>query len=111
VLGAGQSVAVPDSSAMRAPSDGELDEATAWTKNRLAVHNRRIGEVLAQLQRWYNTRIFVADNDVLERRISFTAPLDSVRQAIAAIEEAGSVKFGYIQDKMVFTDAAPAAKR
>ena len=113
VLGAGQSVAVPDSSAMRAPSDGELDEATAWTKNRLAIHNRRIGDVLAELQRWYNTRIFVADTRVLDRRISISAPLDSVRQAIAAIEEAGSVKFGYIDDKMVFTDAGASkgAKR
>ncbi|HEU5174820.1 MAG TPA: FecR domain-containing protein [Gemmatimonadaceae bacterium] len=110
VLGAGQSVAVPDSSAMRAATSGELDEATAWTKNRLAVHDRRIGDVLAELRRWYNTHILVADTRVLDRRISISAPLDSVRQAIAAIEQAGSVKFGYVEDKMVFTDAAPAAK-
>lgn len=110
MLGAGESVTVPDSSAMRAATPGELEEATAWTQNRLSVHNRRISDVLDQVQRFYNTRIFVADNDILERRITFSAPLDSVRQAIAAIEKAGSVKFGYIQDKMVFTDAPPAAK-
>lgn len=110
-LAAGEAISIPDSSAMRTPTRGELEEATAWTRNRLEVHDRRLADALPEFLRWYNMRVFVADTRIHDRRVTISASLDSVRQAIADVEESGSVKFGYIEDKMVFTDAAAAAAK
>lgn len=110
-LAAGEAVSIPDSSAMREPTTGELGEATAWTRNRLEVHDRRLADALPEFLRWYNMRVFVADTRIHDRRVTISASLDSVRQAIADVEQSGSVKFGYIEDKMVFTDAAAEAAK
>lgn len=108
----GQALFISDSGAVRTPTAGQLAEATAWTDNVYAVSDRRLGDVLTDLQRWYRTQIFAVDPDVLDRRISIRAPLDSVRQAISAIEREASVQFGYMNEKMVFSDrpASPVRK-
>lgn len=110
-VAAGASLFVPDSGAARAATDGQVAEATSWSDNVYVATDRRIGDVLTDLQRWYRTQIFAVDPEVLDRRISIRASLDSVRQAIAAIEQAGGVQFGYMNEKMVFTDRAAAAPR
>lgn len=111
VLSPGQGLFVPDSGAARAPTDGELAEATSWTENRYVASNRRLGDVIKDLQRWYRTQIFVANPALLDRRVTFQTSLDSLRQAIASVEREGSVRFGYLSEKMVFTDAAPDGQR
>lgn len=108
-LAPGQAVAIPDSAPMREPTHAELEEATAWTQKRLEINARRLGDVLPEFQRWYNMRIFIADQRIVDRPVTISASLDSVRQAIAQVERSGSVKFGYLDDKMIFHDA-PAAK-
>ena len=107
-LTAGQALAVPDSSPMREPTAAEREEATAWMENRLVVHERRLADILPEFQRWYNMKIYAADTRILDRRVSVRASLDSVRQAIAAVEAAATVKFGYLDDKMVFHDGPKA---
>ena len=102
-LAPGQGLFVPDSAPPRAPTAGELAEAVSWTDNTYVADNRAIADVLTDFQRWYRTQIFAVDPKVLERRVSFRASLDSVRQAISAVEREGNVQFGYISGKMVFT--------
>ena len=103
-LRAGEALFVADSAPPRAATEGELAQATSWSANTYVADNRRIADVLTDLQRWYRTQVFATSPEVLERRVSFRAPLDSVRQAIAAIEREGNVRFSYMSGKMVFTD-------
>lgn len=102
-LSPGQALFVPDSAAPRDPTAGELAEGVSWTENVVTINNRKISAVLPMLQRWYRMNIRVADQATLDRVISFSAPLDSVSTAIAAIEREGKVKFGYVGENMVFT--------
>lgn len=109
-IATGAALFIPDSGAVRAATAGEAAEATSWSDNLYVASDRRLGDVLTDMQRWYRTQIFAVDPDVLGRRISIRASLDSVRQAIAAIEREGGVQFGYMNEKMVFTDRRAAAK-
>ena len=90
---------------------GPLAEATSWTDNVYVASDRRLGDVITDVQRWYRTQIFAVDPAILDRRISIRASLDSVRQAISAIEREGNVQFGYLNDKMIFSDRQPAPAR
>lgn len=110
-LAPGHAVAIPDSGVIRAPSAAELEAATAWTRNRLEIRDRRLADVLPEFRRWYNMQIFAVDTRILDRPVTISASLDSVRQAIAAVEDAASVQFGYLDDKMVFRDAGTAGTR
>lgn len=110
-VASGAALFIPDSGAVRAATAGQVAEATSWSENAYVASDRRLGDVLTDMQRWYRTQIFAVDPDVLDRRISIRASLDSIRQAIAAIEREGNVQFGYINEKMVFTDRAEAASR
>ena len=102
-LAPGQAVFVPDSAPVRDATAGQRAELVAWTENAYVASDRRLGDVLEDFQRWYRTRILIAHPELLERRVSVRASLDSVRQAIAAVEREADVKFGYVADKMVFT--------
>lgn len=99
----GQAVFVPDSGAMRDATPGQRAEVVAWTENAYVASDRRLGDVLEDFQRWYRTQIFIAHPELLERRVTVRASLDSVRRAIAAVEQAANVQFGYNSGKMVFT--------
>jgi len=103
-LAPGKALFVPDSGAPRAPTAGELQEGVSWTEGRVTLSDRPFGEALSALQRWYGSDVRAADQAILERRVSISVPLDSVQAAIAAIERAGSVRFGYLGEHMVFMD-------
>lgn len=102
-LAPGQAVFVPDSAPMRDATEGQRAELVAWNENAYVASDRRLGDVLEDFQRWYRTQIFIAHPELLERRVSVRASLDSVRQAIAAVEQEANVQFGYVSGKMVFT--------
>lgn len=101
-LSPGNALFVPDSGVTRPATPDQIAEVTAWTENTYVANDRRLGDVLEDFQRWYRTQIFIADPTLADRRVTVRASLDSVRQAIAAVERTANVKFGYVSGKMVF---------
>lgn len=89
---------------LRFAQDAERAETTTWNSDTLTVAARPMRQVLAELREWYGTKIVITDSTLLNRRVSFSAPLGSAVDAIAAIEKAGNVKFGYEGEAMVFRD-------
>jgi DNA-directed RNA polymerase specialized sigma24 family protein len=67
-------------------------------------------EVLPELRRWYRLDLVVTDSAILANPASFSASLDSSKDAIAALEAGANVKFGYAKDNETMQlSPAPAA--
>ncbi len=94
-LTAGQAVMVDAEGAMREPTQQEIAEALAWSDGRLIINQKPMREALQHLQRWYALGLVVRDSSILDRPVSMNVSLDSSRNAIAALEQSGNVKFGY----------------
>jgi ferric-dicitrate binding protein FerR (iron transport regulator) len=102
---AGKAVIVYPGKAPRVASDAERTEADAWRNGNFSVNNRPLGEVLPLLSRWYGLHISAQPQTLNDRRVTFTASLDSTRQAIRGIEQSAKVTFGYVGMNMVFHDS------
>lgn len=108
-LPAGKAVLVYRGAAPRAATQAQLEEADAWRTGSFAVADRPLGEVLPLLSRWYGLHISAQPQELLDRRVTFRASLDSTRQAIRGIEQSANVAFGYAGQNMVFHEAAARA--
>lgn len=109
-LAAGEALYVAGDGTMRAPTSGELAEGVSWTTRTVTVHERRLADVLTLVHRWYRERLHATDASLLERRVSFAAPLDSLGAAIRAIEASAGVQLVRTGEQRIFVDAgAPGA--
>ena len=110
-VAAGSALLVGKDGVARAPSAEELEEAAGWTEGRLTVVNRRLGDVLPALQRWYNLDVKVPELPVLERPVSFRVSLDSTKQAVSEIEKQAAVRYRLVNTVKVFMDEKPKGKK
>lgn len=106
----GTGIFVPATGAVRTATAAEVAEVTSWATDTITVENRSLRQALVEVRRWFGNAI-VADSALLERTVSFRAPAGQVREAIAQIEASGKVKFGYVENAMVFQDAGAAGKK
>lgn len=109
-VSSGAALVVKDGQPVRTASAAEVEEATAWTQQRIAVINRPLSKVLPQFRRMYDTDIKVQDADILDRPVTFRASLDSLAAAIAAVEASAKVRFGYAGQNMIFENATPVVQ-
>ena len=100
-LSTGQALVIESNGTMREPTPAELGVATNWTNRRVTVA-RKLVDVVAELNRWYGTDIKVPELKAHDRPASVDAPLDSLRVAIAQVENSAGVTFGYEGQTMVF---------
>ena len=105
----GHALVIDSTGATHEATAAELAEGSSWMDGKLTVASAPLGRALTQLRRWYKLDVNVADPSLLTRSASITAPLDSSRAAIAAVEKSANVKFDYQGTQMVFKDAAAAA--
>jgi ferric-dicitrate binding protein FerR (iron transport regulator) len=109
-VAAGHALVVAKNGAMREPSAGELEAALGWTNGNLVIAERPLRDALTEMARWYAYDIKVRDSTLLNRPVSVKAGLQSPRDAIAALERSGRLKFDYeAGNVMVLRDAATAA--
>lgn len=106
----GMSYVVSNTGEIRVPSAEELAEASTWADGTVSIHGRTLRQALPQLKRWYGLDIKVPDSRLLDRPVYVSAKLDSPREAIAAVEKSGGVKWGYIGENMVFQDTVPTRR-
>jgi transmembrane sensor len=112
-LSAGKALVIESNGTMREPTPAELAAATNWTNRRVTVA-RQLRDVVTELNRWYGTDIKVPELKAHDRPASVDAPLDSLRVAIAQVENSAGVTFGYEGQTMVFRmkkDSAAAAAK
>jgi ferric-dicitrate binding protein FerR (iron transport regulator) len=111
-LAAGQSVAVAGDGATRALDGDALVATMAWTDDSLVVVNQPLRAVLPVLTRWYGLDLKVPDGALLDRPVTFRAPLNSSRLAVEGIERSGNVRYSYAGQDLALRDVNdPAARR
>ena len=102
-LAAGQAASVSPTGQVAALSGPALDEAFGWADQKFVVNNKPLSAVLPLLVRWYGMEIKLADPSLGARPVTMTAPLESSRTAIAELEKAANVQFGYEGKTMVLS--------
>ncbi|HEU4565501.1 MAG TPA: hypothetical protein VFS05_12655, partial [Gemmatimonadaceae bacterium] len=99
--------------AFTAPSDVAREEGLGWTEGRFAAVDRPLREVVPLLRRWYKITMTVPDTSIMARAATVRAPLDSPKDALAALEAQARVVVTYQGKQMVLRDSsavAPPAK-
>jgi transmembrane sensor len=106
----GGGLAVAKDGTVRPIAGRPLEEAFSWTDNRFVAGPRPLREVIPEVKRWYAMELWVPDTSLMTRTVVVEASLDSPRDAIAALERPGRLKFDYEGTNMVLRDAATAAR-
>ncbi len=112
-VAAGEAVAVSSSGMMSTPSAAMLDDAFSWLNGQFVVTGRTLRETIPLLRRWYALNFKGDEGALLDRRVSFTAGIDSARAALVALQQSASVTVAYEGTRIVLHDAPkqpPATK-
>ena len=107
---AGQTVLAENGGTLRDATPAEAAEATNWTDRRVTIA-RQLRDVVQEINRFYGVDIKVPELKALDRPAKVDAPLDSLRVAIAQVEQSAGVSFGYEGQTMVFKTRADSTKK
>lgn len=94
----------------------DLDESRAkllfnWLDGQFVAVNQPLGKVLSEFKKWYALDVSTKDVPFLERPVSMTAPLDSAKVAIKALEDGAAIKITLVGvGKGTLTDNAANVK-
>jgi len=103
----GEVLAIEPGGTWRAASKAEVDEVLGWTREQFVVNDRPLRDALTAMRMAYGLEIVVPDAGLLDRLVKVRAPLSSSKDAIAALETTGGLRFGYDEEQMVLRDANP----
>lgn len=103
-LAAGAMLFVSKSGAFADVSSDQAAGAFSWPDGNFVTQNLPLRQVLSELKKWYALEIIPRDTTILNRPVSMTASLESSKDAITALETAGSVKLGFEGLAMVMHD-------
>ncbi|MEP6690896.1 MAG: FecR domain-containing protein [Gemmatimonadaceae bacterium] len=109
-LDAPHDLAVAPDGSTAEPSATALDEAVGWADGFVVFDKTPLKRVLAQMKRWYGKEIYVKDTSLFSRTVTMKASMESMPDAIAAVESTAGLKFGYEGQTMVFRDTAGLPK-
>jgi ferric-dicitrate binding protein FerR (iron transport regulator) len=109
-VNAGGSLAVSKTGEMQEPSADALGVAFSWMDGKVVIENRSLKDALTELRRWYGLELVVKDSSLLARPVSMSVELSSKKDAIAALEKSGHVKFTYDKQTPVLVDAPATGK-
>lgn len=110
VVQKGSAVISRGGEALRAATAQERDAAMAWTTDTLVVTDRRLGDVLALMKRWYGYEIRLPDLKLADRKVTMRASLDSAMQAVHLIEKSANMELGYAGQNMVLRESTKGGK-
>ncbi|WP_271410072.1 FecR family protein [Pseudomonas sp. Q1-7] len=96
ILGAGQQVAFANGEAGRVAT---VDTAAqlAWREGRLSFYRAPLGEVLAELDRYYPGRILLLDRELADKRISGSFPSHDPAAVLTSLQAV----VGFKQDELL----------
>ena len=104
-LNAGDAVAVAKDGTIRMADAAEIADAFSWIDGKISFTAKPLSKVVPEEQRWYDYMIDVRDKGLLDRKLTFTADLASVKDVIAALESGAGAKFGFDGKTPVLRDA------
>jgi ferric-dicitrate binding protein FerR (iron transport regulator) len=106
-LAAGEALHVDRNGEAGVPPEDDAAQGFAWTAGTLVLRDVSVTDAAQALWRWYGMDITVTDSAAGTRVLSLDVPLESSQGAIAAIENAGQVRFVWVDGKMTFQPGRP----
>ena len=67
---AGEKLNILSQDVLPLPEEVRLNQATAWQQQRLIINDQPLGELIAELERYRNGRIFLADKELQDEHIT-----------------------------------------
>jgi transmembrane sensor len=86
VARAGQTASVPPGAAAVVSATPEGNAASAWVSGTLAFTDAPLSRVAAELERWYDVSVVIADSALASRRLTSTFAGDSLDDVVRVIE-------------------------
>jgi ferric-dicitrate binding protein FerR (iron transport regulator) len=109
-IAAGGTLVVAKDGTLQDASPEAVNVAFSWLDGNVVIQNKPIKEALNELRRWYGLELVVKDTALLARPVSMSVPLSSKKDAIAALEKSGNVKFVYEGQTPTLHDAPASGK-
>ncbi len=110
-LNAGEAISVTKEGAMATLKPEEVADAFSWIDGKISFTNQPVSRIVPEVRRWYDYVIDVRDKDLLDRPVTVSAELSSVKDIIAALEKGANAKFGYDGQTPILRDAAKNKKK
>ena len=94
ILRPGRQVSVNISSKAMQEKQANIKAVTAWKNGRFIFDNQRIEDIMYDLARWYDVKIFFANSKVKNKRFSVDVPrYGEIESILTLIEGTGEISF------------------
>jgi len=94
ILRPGRQVSVNTSSKVMQEKQANVEVVTAWKNGKFIFDNQRIEDIMYDLARWYDVKIFFANSKVKDKRFSVDVPrYAEIESILTLIEGTGEASF------------------
>ena len=94
ILRPGRQVSVSTSSKSMQEKQANVEAVIAWKNGRFIFDNRRIEDIMYDLSRWYDVKVFFANSKVKDKRFSVDVPrYGEIESILTLIEGTGETFF------------------
>ena len=84
-LSAGHQLAFTDTGNFNTLQDSDIAELIGWREGNLVFHNKRLEEVLADIARYHDKRIYLKNKQLAELKVSGTFQITKLNDMLSAI--------------------------
>ena len=92
VVQTGQQLNYQTNSSLLQAEDVKLRQKIAWQQQRLIINDQPLGDLIAELQRYRNGRVFLADDELKELRVTGIFSLDNPDAILDSVCKALNLK-------------------
>lgn len=88
-------------SGMEAATAANISDALGWRQGRYVFEQARLGDVLQEIQRYRGGRIIVIGQELAERRISGSLPLDRPEAALQSLQASAGFQINRLGGRII----------
>jgi transmembrane sensor len=92
VVQEGQQLSYQDGKELMQPAMADLNTLTAWQQQKLLISDRPLSELITQLNRYRNGRIYLGDAELANTRVSGVFSLQNPNEALGNLSNALGIK-------------------
>ena len=101
-LGPGAMARVDSGGVARLSDRVDVARYLAWTEGRHVFNRTRFAEAVAELERWYDVTIKVADAGLLERRLTASFGYEPLPRVLEVLSVALDLRVERVKDRIIF---------
>lgn len=84
--------------------NSDLSPYLSWKDNKLIFNDVCVGEMIHDLERWYNINVVIADDSIKNIKFTATFTTETTEQAVKAISLAANIDYVIDNNTVIFKD-------